>query len=79
MSNDDVYDGVFRRVFGKEDCSGLRFSMDGEWESIRHMELVAEIERAFNIRMDTDDIIDFSDYPTGKRILKGYGVVFERV
>ena len=45
-----------------------------EWDSVGHMSLVAEIEDAFDIMMDTDDIIDFSSYNKGIEILKKYDV-----
>ncbi len=39
------------------------------WDSVGHMQLVAELEDAFDIMMDTDDIIDLSSYEKGKEIL----------
>ena len=41
--------------------------------------LIASLEEAFGIMMDTDDIIDFSDYEKGKEILAkdAYGIVIE--
>lgn len=47
-----------------------------EWDSIGHMQLVAEIEDAFDIMLDTDDIIDMSSYQKTKQILKKYDVDF---
>ncbi|MCM1021028.1 MAG: acyl carrier protein [Muribaculum sp.] len=44
------------------------------WDSVGHMSLVAALEEAFDIMMDTDDIIDFSSYTKGKEILKKYNV-----
>lgn len=47
------------------------------WDSIGHMSLVAALEEAFDIMMDTDDIIDFSSYKKGMEILsEKYGVEF---
>ena len=41
------------------------------------MTLVSAIEEAFDIMMDTEDIIDFSSYEKGKEILSNnYGVAF---
>jgi len=48
-------------------------SVEG-WDSVGHMSLIAVIEDAFDIMMDTDDIIDFSSYEKGKEILKKYDV-----
>ena len=41
------------------------------------MSLVAALEEAFDIMMDTDDIIDFSSYKKGKEILAKYSISFE--
>ena len=40
------------------------------------MGLIASLEEAFDIMMDTDDIIDFGSYEKGKEILAkpAYGV-----
>jgi acyl carrier protein len=42
------------------------------------MTLIAALEDAFDIMMDTEDIIDFNSYEKGKEILskEEYGVVF---
>ncbi len=40
------------------------------------MTLVAALEDAFDIMMDTDDIIDLSSYEKGMEILKKYNVTF---
>lgn len=49
-------------------------SVDG-WDSVGHMSLIAALEEAFDIMIDTDDIIDFSSYEKGKEIIKKYDVV----
>jgi acyl carrier protein len=46
------------------------------WDSVGHMQLVSALEDAFDIMMDTDDIIDLSSYPLGIEILKKYDVEF---
>ncbi len=48
-----------------------------EWDSVGHMSLVAEIEEAFDIMMDTDDIIDFSSFEKGIELLKNYDILIE--
>tara|TARA_B100000609_G_C17123992_1_gene386551 strand:- start:463 stop:702 length:240 start_codon:yes stop_codon:yes gene_type:complete len=45
-----------------------------QWDSIGHMSLIAELEDAYDIVFETDDIIDFSSYIKGKEILQKYGV-----
>ncbi|MFG6327225.1 MAG: acyl carrier protein [Lachnospiraceae bacterium] len=54
--------------------SELEYQKIESWDSVGHMSLIAELEEAFGIMMDTDDIIDFSSYTKGMEILKKYGV-----
>lgn len=53
---------------------GLEYQSIPEWDSVGHMGLVASLEDAFDIMMDTDDIIDLSSYEKGIEILKKYEV-----
>ena len=56
--------------------SGLEYNTIPAWDSVGHMSLIAALEDAFDIMMDTDDIIDLSSYEKGKEILKKYDVEF---
>ena len=47
-----------------------------EWDSIGHMTLVSELEGAFDVTFDTDDIVNFSSYKEGRKILQKLGVKF---
>lgn len=79
MTNNEKYLNTFVEALGvKEDqVVGLEYQAITEWDSVGHMSLVAAIEEAFDIMMDTDDIIDFSSYEKGKEILsKNYGIEF---
>lgn len=56
---------------------GLKYQQIETWDSVGHMTLVSNIEDAFEIMMETDDIIDFSSYEKGKEILSAnYGIQF---
>lgn len=57
--------------------SGLAYSEIENWDSVGHMNLIAELEETFDIMMDTEDIIDFSSYDKGIEILAKYDVVIE--
>ena len=46
-----------------------------QWDSIGHMGMVAALEEAFDIMMETDDIIDFGSYNKGVELLAKYNVV----
>lgn len=80
MSNLEKYDHAFTETFeiSAEQLSGLKYQDIPAWDSVGHMSLVAALEEAFDIMMDTDDIIDLSSYEKGKEILakEEYGVEF---
>ena len=61
-----------------DDLSGLTYQSIELWDSVGHMTLIANLEDAFDIMMETDDIVDLSSYEKGKVILsEKYGVHFE--
>lgn len=76
MTNLEKYNEAFKRTFeiNEEQLSTLKYQDVEAWDSIGHMNLVAELEDIFDIEMETDDIIDFSSYEKGKEILKKYNV-----
>ena len=76
MSNLEKYDEAFKTVFEVKDeqLPGLQYQEIPAWDSIGHMGLVNEIEEAFDITLETEDIVDFSSYEKGKEILKKYDV-----
>lgn len=53
---------------------GLKYEGVDNWDSVGHMNLVAELEDAFDIMFETDDIIDFDSYEKGMEILKKYDI-----
>jgi acyl carrier protein len=54
--------------------TALAYGVDEKWDSVGHMQLVAELEGAFDIMLDTQDVIAMSSYPVAIEILKKYGV-----
>ncbi|MGB0748658.1 MAG: acyl carrier protein [Magnetospiraceae bacterium] len=52
----------------------LAYRAVSQWNSVAHMQLVAALESAFDILMETDDIIDMSDFDTALTILARHGV-----
>ncbi len=80
MSNIEKYNNAFIETFEitEDKLEGLKYQDIEAWDSVGHMGLVAALEEAFDIMMDTDDIIDFSSYEKGKEILSKaeYGVEF---
>ena len=75
--NNKRYDDIFKKCFGLKDeelNETLTYNSSKEWDSVGHMMLIAELEEAFDIMMETDDIIDFSSYEIGKKILSKCGI-----
>jgi len=71
MNNLEKYNNAFMESFEieEEELAGLKYQSIEAWDSVGHMSLIAAIEDAFDIMMDTDDIIDLSSYEKGKEIL----------
>ena len=70
----EIFSGSFK--IPVERLPGLKYQETPLWDSIGHMALVSAIEDAFDVMLETDDIIDFSSYEKGIEILKKYGVEF---
>lgn len=77
MENLEKYKQAFIETFdvSREQLETLAYQDVDAWDSVGHMQLVAALEDAFDIMMETDDIIDISSYATGKEILKRYDVL----
>lgn len=78
MHNIELYNQAFIKSFrlNADQLDNLEYRSIPAWDSMGHMVLVAALEEAFNIILDTNDIIDFSSYKNGKLILNKYNVVF---
>ncbi len=76
MTNLEKYNKVFMDSLGisEEKLEGLEYQSIPDWDSVGHMDLIADLEEIFGISMETDDIIDFSSYEIGKEILKKYQI-----
>lgn len=74
----DKYKNTFFESFKNEklELDNLEYQSITEWDSIGHLNLISNIELAFGISMEMDDIIEFSSFNKGKEILKKYGIVF---
>lgn len=56
------------------DVTGLTYRGVEQWDSVAHMQLVLEIENAFDIMLDTDDVIDLSSFDKAREIVRKHGV-----
>ncbi|MBE6423600.1 acyl carrier protein [Succinivibrio dextrinosolvens] len=76
MTNKEKYINCFVEALEVEPSvvEGLEYQGVISWDSVGHMSLIAAIEDAFEITMDTDDIVDFSSYKKGIELLKKYQI-----
>lgn len=76
MSNLEKFNKIFCETLQIEESglTNLKYQGTELWDSVGHMTLMAELEDAFDIMLETDDIVDFSSYEKGKEILKKYDV-----
>lgn len=76
MNNLEKYNNAFieNLQISEDQLADLKYQGVELWDSVGHMTLMAALEDAFDIMLDTDDIIDFSSYEKGKEILKKYDV-----
>ena len=77
MSNKDKYIKIFVKSFGIDKSKlnkDIKYNSIKKWDSVGHMNMIAKLESEFKITMEMDDIIDFSSFKTGIKILKKYKI-----
>ena len=75
-----IYRDIFCRAFNvSEDELNESFTFHdvAAWDSIAHFTLINEIEDAFDIMFETEDILHYGSYLNGIKILKRYGIQFD--
>lgn len=77
MNNLEKYRSVFVEIFSlEEDFNGaeIRLNETADWDSVGHMDLITGVEDAFDIMMETEDILAFDSYEKGIEILNKYEI-----
>lgn len=76
MDNLAKYQGVFKKIFGVEESEleDLKYQSIEAWDSVGHMEMIAEIEDVFGIMMSSEDMMDILSYQKGIELLKKYDI-----
>lgn len=76
MTNKEKYINCFVDALevSADIVDSLEYQSVESWDSVGHMALVAAIEDAFDIMLDTDDIVDLSSFSKGIEILKKYNI-----
>ena len=78
MSNIKKYRNTFVESLSinlKDLKEDLKYNDIPEWDSIGHMTLISNLEDAFEINIETDDIVDFSSFKKGIEILKKQKII----
>lgn len=73
------YNKIFMDLFETQESElneKFNFGVAPNWDSLAHMELIAQLEDEFEIILDTQDITHFGGYENGKKILSKYGIEF---
>lgn len=78
INNQKIYEDAFIKTFGvkKPVLKKLKYKSVNQWDSVGHMNLMGVLEKKFKIEMSMNDIIDFSSFEKGKKILKKYKIKF---
>lgn len=77
MNNREKYNQAFIETFDIDETvlkDDFSYQSIKEWDSVGHMGLMTALEDAFDIMMETEDIIEFASYGVGIDILKKYDV-----
>lgn len=79
MDNTIKLADVFAEALGIERSrinDELSYNTIAEWDSVAHMQLIAALEDAFEIMLDTDEILDMSSFAKARSIITGHGIEF---
>ena len=77
MTAEDKLRAAFVEALGlpaEVDVTASRYRETRQWDSVAHMQLVSAIELAFDIMLDTDDVLGMSSYQRAREIVGKHGV-----
>lgn len=80
MNSLEKYKKVFCDTFGISEellDESFTFKAVPQWDSVVHLSLISNLEDAFDIMFDAQDILHYGSYLNGIEILKKYGVKFD--
>lgn len=79
MTNEARMRAAFREALalsGDVDVTALTYRGIPQWDSVAHMQLVAELETTFDLMLDTADVLALSSFEKAREILTKYGVTW---
>ena len=77
MTNLEKYNKVFMEVLGvTEEALNEHFTFKDvpQWDSVAHLSLISELEDAFDVMFESEDILHYGSYENGKKILYQMGI-----
>lgn len=77
MTNDDTLKSAFVAGLGiseDTDFESLVYRGIDEWDSVAHMQLVAEIEDAFGIMLETEQVLGLNSFQAARDIVAAHGI-----
>ena len=78
MTNLEQYNKIFMDVLGADETvlnENFTFKDVPQWDSVAHLSLISELEEAFDVMLEADDILHYGSYENGKKILDKYGIL----
>ena len=78
MTNLEQYNKIFMDVLGADETvlnEDFTFKDVPQWDSVAHLSLISELEEAFDVMLESDDILHYGSYENGKKILEKYGIL----
>ena len=81
MTNLEQYNKIFMDVLGTDETAlneNFTFKDVPQWDSVAHLSLISELEDAFDVLFEADDVLHYESYLHGMEILEKYGVEFEK-
>ena len=78
MTNLEQYNKIFMDVLGADETQlneSFTFKDVLQWDSVAHLSLISELEDAFDVMLEADDILHYGSYENGKKILEKYGIL----
>jgi len=79
MTANDKLKNAFQQALGMAPDANFEEAQYGDtegWDSAAHMALIAEIEGAFDIMLDTDEVIGMSSFGKAREFVANHGIAF---
>lgn len=76
-----MYKNIFCRILAlAPDFDETQIKRNGtkDWDSVGHLALVTALEDAFDIMLDTEDILALESFDQGISILEKYGISMQK-